>query len=312
MKVRKKILNFCSKLKQRVTSNKKKKVKQQPIPILLEEIKQQPIPILPEEIIFEILHYDSSALLSQTNDAPVKEITNPYRIWSDFGDPAFNGSCNGLVCSSLFKAHGFGYDSETDDYKFVDLGCVRGESDKSEMHIYSLRSDSWKPAKYIPYVCKADVLVPGLFFNGSLHWFAKSCLQRNNPSSSYYKVLIALDVVKEVVREVSQPENLDAEKFADVKYVDVLSGCLCMLCSTPVDGFEVWMMKDYGVPESWIQLYKISQLKVIQHVQPIQYLRRIKYLKNGQILVQIKYHSGSAVMLRFWFCMTQRMKEQGF
>ncbi|XP_026411130.1 uncharacterized protein LOC113306402 [Papaver somniferum] len=75
----------------------------------------------------------------------------------------------GVLRRFIVSAHGFGYDSETDDYKFVDLGCISGESDKSEMHIYSLRSDSWKPAKYIPYVCKEDVLVPGLYFNGSLH-----------------------------------------------------------------------------------------------------------------------------------------------
>ncbi|XP_026420378.1 F-box protein At3g07870-like [Papaver somniferum] len=107
------------------------------------------------------------------------------------------------------------------------------------------------------------------------------------------KVLIALDVGNGSVQEIPQPENLGAGKFGAYRYVNVWDKYLGMLCSSYVDGYEVWMMKDYGVRESWTKLYTIPTVIDVKSVRSVQYLRKMECLKNGEILLTIKQHEVS-------------------
>ncbi|XP_026419984.1 F-box/kelch-repeat protein At3g06240-like [Papaver somniferum] len=116
-------------------------------------------------------------------------------------------------------SHGFGYDVMTNDYKFVAI--TKSNLPGSRVDIYSLGSNLWSKLLYIPFELHTYA-APGVFFNGSLHWFA------------YSGVLIALNIGDGSVLEISQPESLDVND----KYVDVLGGCLGMLGSTKTDDFE--------------------------------------------------------------------------
>ncbi|XP_026434445.1 F-box protein CPR1-like [Papaver somniferum] len=271
------------------------------------------------------LDYDSSASLSDSDEPPIKKIRYPLKCITD--DLKILGCCNGLVCSrhcggviwnpttneyrviprsdtlpAGFRSvsfpgagyisfeYGFGYDALSQDYKHVRIvGRSSSTQGKSEVDIYSLKSDSWKRIQLIPYIISngPSVSAPGVFYNGALHWIAESY------SGNRRKVLIALDVGNEGFQEIPQPENLDVENFGAYRYVEVLHKCLGMLCSSHMDGYEVWMMKDYGVSESWTKLYKIPTLINVKSVQSVQYLRKMEYLKNGEILLKIKQHEVS-------------------
>ncbi|XP_026410024.1 F-box/kelch-repeat protein At3g06240-like [Papaver somniferum] len=92
------------------------------------------------------------------------------------------------------------------------------------------------------------------------------------------KVLLSFDIADERFLEISQPDE-KWEKF-DYKFVGVVGERLCMLCSVSKVGFEVWVMNDYGIKESWTKLFQIDQV-----TRPLNYLRNIVDLGNGEILL---------------------------
>ncbi|KAA8516859.1 hypothetical protein F0562_017323 [Nyssa sinensis] len=54
----------------------------------------------------------------------------------------------------------------------------------------------------------------------------------------------------------------------------VLGGCLSIFCNYYSDQVDIWVMKEYGVKESWINLFSVSQPTVIrsfEYVKPIAY-----------------------------------------
>ncbi|XP_026419983.1 F-box/kelch-repeat protein At3g23880-like [Papaver somniferum] len=276
------------------------------------------------------LEYDNSSTpLSRFQDEGIKQIRHPFsfpnhNIIPNIIDVKILGSCKGLACLSYFfnschlpciwnpyteeykvvpistalnpyrqyvdvRANGFGHDDNANEYIFINFtGSRVGRLGYpgSIVSAYSLKSNSWKQSLYIPYEFPFDKnthTTPGLFCSGAFHWFAKSILEKNASSS---EVLIALDVGTGVVQEIPQPGSLDF----DDKYVDVLGGCLVILCSTKTESFEVWLMKDYGVRESWIKIYNIPRLMLFDVEPVVQCLRRIKCLKNGQIILEIEYY----------------------
>ncbi|XP_026420419.1 F-box/kelch-repeat protein At3g06240-like [Papaver somniferum] len=185
---------------------------------------------------------------------------------------------------SAIKGYGFGYDSKSDDYKFVcittDFNC-----NLSAVQIYSLKSDSWKQVKRnlnIPWLLPLRTdLQYAVFCNGALHW----------QTSSSSKELIALGMTDELIGGISPPENSNFDEDPDdTTRIGMLDGCLSMLYSSTTLGIEVWLMKDYGEKESWTKIYSIPKLtsldgRVSRHLC----LRRIKCLKSGEMLLEVSY-----------------------
>ncbi|XP_026430952.1 F-box protein At4g22390-like [Papaver somniferum] len=260
-------------------------------------------------IIHQLQYYHANVIASVN----VKEIRFPF-ICSDISEVVILGSSGGVVCLIYFfncrripciwnpyteeyklvpistilypfqqyvdvRANGFCHDYKTDDFIFVSISGSTLHPlnyDGSVVSIYSLKSNSWKqlliPNEF-PFQF-GNHTTPGVFFSGSLHWFAKTVL------APYSEVLIAFDVEKGFAQEIPQPQSL---VDADDKYMDVFDGCLCMLCSTKVNGFDVWKVHDYGVPESWIKIWNIPRVEMIDESM-FQYLRRIKCLKDDQAI----------------------------
>ncbi|KAJ8565935.1 hypothetical protein K7X08_008511 [Anisodus acutangulus] len=86
------------------------------------------------------------------------------------------------------------------------------------------------------------IWVNGVLVNGALHWLATE-------DSDYSPVIVAFDLSKEKFLEVPTPSTLYKGKHVMNNLVD-LRGCLSMLSDTK-ENRTFWMMKDYGVEESW-------------------------------------------------------------
>ncbi|KAM7528793.1 hypothetical protein LguiB_032203 [Lonicera macranthoides] len=189
------------------------------------------------------------------------------------------GSCNGLLCltntekyiflwnpttSKYWKSavcriplgvenvvFGFGYDDAKDDYKVVRLVQFFGkdkESFRSEVSVYSLKSDSWRRIGDFPYYLSYGK-VSGVLASGALHWAVSR--KRRWLDLPRGDLIAAFDLRSEEYRLVPQPEY--SMKNFDMK-VDVLEGCLCVLCKDYLLQFEMWVMEDYGVEKSWTKL----------------------------------------------------------
>ncbi|XP_026395915.1 F-box protein CPR1-like [Papaver somniferum] len=192
----------------------------------------------------------------------------------------------------LHRGHGFGYDAETDDYKCIRIFNYSGDR-HSQVHIYSLRSNTWK-LTHLPYLLSADdryFRAPnGVFCNGTLHWFViKEYLSP--------QVLMAFNMTDEGIREIPQPESV--EELGYVKNVDVLDGYLCILCRNSA-AYEVWLMKDYGMRESWTKAYNIPRPTLELGAQKFVDLKKIECLKTGEILLEVQYNNFQTAALVFY------------
>ncbi|KAM7523286.1 hypothetical protein LguiA_013188 [Lonicera macranthoides] len=189
------------------------------------------------------------------------------------------GSCNGLLCltntdkyiflwnpstrkywkSSVcriplgvqYVVFGFGYDDAKDDYKVVRMVQFYGkgeESFRSEVSVYSLKSDSWRKISDFPYYLSYE-RVSGVLANGALHWVVNRKRRWGDFSSG--DLIAAFDLRTEEYRLVPQPEYSTKDFYMNV---DVLEGCLCVLFKNYSSVFEMWVMEDYGVEKSWTKL----------------------------------------------------------
>ncbi|XP_059632812.1 F-box/kelch-repeat protein At3g23880-like [Cornus florida] len=154
-----------------------------------------------------------------------------------------------------FGFYGFGYDSSIDDYMAVKAHCSYSKITKTTVYrikLYSRRTNSWKRARDFPYAGKI-LQDKGEFVNGSLHWLGLPLGQ-----GSKLFTITCFDLEKKKFGEMSVPDcgNIEIRMLI----VGVLKGCLCVVCSDleRLDNiWSIWMMKEYGVKESWTKLITI-------------------------------------------------------
>ncbi|XP_058195161.1 F-box/kelch-repeat protein At3g23880-like [Rhododendron vialii] len=215
------------------------------------------------------------------------------------------GSCDGLVCietaRTLFlwnpstrkskrlpsvrlppdhlAAYGFGYDASIDDYKVVgflsnvhiDIGF------HFEVEVYTMRTmrtDSWRrigdfPHGHHPY--RTYRHCSGVFVNGALHWDWR---RKTNG------IIVSLDLATETYGEVLKPEyrvGLSHEIMCAV------NGCLCVIHDYRTCA-DVWVMKEYGVRESWTKLAAVPYMASASNLKST---TLVCVLRNGEVLLHM-------------------------
>ncbi|XP_071939824.1 F-box/kelch-repeat protein At3g23880-like [Coffea arabica] len=236
---------------------------------------------------FNLKNCDLSPVLC---NAPIVEATNlsdslgrggdVERVETDFRTDNFHdvqivGSSNGLICVTVsgdvllwnpsirkFKKlpdfgpkpdddddgyfYVFGYDEYDDDYKvfgiLTDEDGARGLIGQTCLdHGSKSRSRSWsRPGKFH--------IGLGISVAVSLHW-------STSPRFGRWGKILSLDLANETYGEVEQP------KYGEGTFdwtLEVLGGCLSIVRYYRSSRVEVWILKDYGVKESWTKVVLIS------------------------------------------------------
>ncbi|KAF5474931.1 hypothetical protein F2P56_006783 [Juglans regia] len=104
----------------------------------------------------------------------------------------------------------------------------------------------------------------GVFAGGALHWVLP-------PGFGWDCQIVAFDLGVEEFRIVPLPDHVDQGFEMDLA---VLEGCLCLLFNYDNDYVDVWVMKEYGLKESWTKLFNVSQStlnRAFGHVMPLAY-----------------------------------------
>ncbi|XP_071939119.1 F-box protein CPR1-like [Coffea arabica] len=117
---------------------------------------------------------------------------------------------------------GFGYDEINDDYKVAAVVCVvddHGEPSGSEVKVYSTKSETWR----------------------SIGDF-----QGVYPLEEYG-----------MYGQIKKPKCDEDSESELESTLNVFQGCLCLLCDENDDHTDVWIMKEYGVTESWTKVFTI-------------------------------------------------------
>ncbi|XP_073128434.1 F-box/kelch-repeat protein At3g06240-like [Henckelia pumila] len=217
-------------------------------------------------------------------------------VKGDPSDTQIHGPCNGLVCIALGKSiflcnpalrefkqlpplnfpagkrgeplgFGFGFDQIGGGYKFIqiwghevpdilDLWYGLGENgiNENQVDLYDSASDSWKriDAK-VPYVSNEPSV--GVYTNGAIHWYTFSV-------TGNYPCILCFDTTSEAFRELHVHGNFPP---AYEKRLIGLDGSLAMvLWNSSMQELnsnsyiETWVMKEYGVKESWTKRFCLN------------------------------------------------------
>ncbi|XP_062014463.1 F-box protein CPR1-like [Rosa rugosa] len=211
-----------------------------------------------------------------------KKLTEPSAINTTAGSFSLKnfsvvGTCNGLVCLanyihgvaviwnplvrkyvilpscsvrslSGFVRFAFGYDSRTNDYKV--LKTVVCDQKPSHVEVWSLARGSWMSldAAIIPPDFKprdySYLRYP--FVNGALHWVGLR-----------HGVIMTFDMSTELFGEIMMPEVVTRD--AENKFISKYRESLALLCKSNENSIHIWVMKEYGSADSWIQLSTLPQ-----------------------------------------------------
>ncbi|KAF6145098.1 hypothetical protein GIB67_013449 [Kingdonia uniflora] len=158
--------------------------------------------------------------------------------------------------------------------------------------------------------------------NGALHWMGKGRVDPNKlfnlknlniPPSQYHTArrnpkepnfIVAFKIEYEEILEIPWPNLL----FDGVGFFDLcdLEGCLSLFRDNQDDGVEMWVMKQYGVKESWVKLFiinlppRLDFTKVLYVQNNSEYLlqsngNKVKVISNNRV----KLFSIVAIPTRF-------------
>ncbi|KAG8372570.1 hypothetical protein BUALT_Bualt12G0079800 [Buddleja alternifolia] len=153
--------------------------------------------------------------------------------------------------------YGVGYDPLTNDYKVIKLmPPANWTSPPTEAAIYSVKAKIWKRLNdRLPSETPSG---RSIFLHGNIHWLAKTV-------SPPFKIefIMLFDVCDEVFGEIELPEIDERNKYTSIS---VVKGLLCLLVTEICADnriCHVWMMKEYGVVESWTKQCTVALRKDI-------------------------------------------------
>lgn len=266
-----------------------------------------------------ILTGNDSCLYSCSLDLPEA----PAVKLPSFGiEPSVVGSCNGLLCIQIYRPYclvllnpstgsyrkipsllpprrcsalsfGFGYDSRTDDYKVVrlaerhpSLGFFGRQMDRI-VQVFSLSTNSWEVIEWAsPQDSMGDRENGACVRNNLLHW-KFWCSQEGR-----YRIRCFDICVKQWIHDVPFPDYMvmsshshsvqhDKDRVLDF---GVLDGKLYLSIKNQLQSaVDIWVMNEYGVKESWVKLFQVSDSRVFRSLR----VSLIAYCSlKGQILLR--------------------------
>jgi F-box interacting protein len=203
-----------------------------------------------------------------------------YRLWNpsihkalSLPEPNFTVSSHGI--SEHF--HGFGHDPSTNDVKLVRLAYPGRHFMKVPplVEIYTLNTGCWRDiaAPAPSYIVNERCL--SVFVNGASHWVAHTPPHER----TFRNVIVAFDMGDEVFREIEVPNCFVGKLYLNMT-VAVRDGLLCLVPFNEHEqeqSFSIWIMKEYGIGESWTKLFDIDISQGLKRV--------VAFRKNGEVVV---------------------------
>ncbi|XP_028117763.1 F-box protein At5g49610-like [Camellia sinensis] len=152
--------------------------------------------------------------------------------------------------SIVGTAVGFGFDQRSNDYKVVKIGYLvdykSGLDVPWTVEIYFLNTHSWRRYNCVADFCSETFCFGtfSAFANGAVHWIAFV--------SGLW--ILRFDMGGEVFREMTLRNHLVKLRDSTTMYVMVLGESLAVVQRdyySSSQTFQIWVMEEYGVKESW-------------------------------------------------------------
>ncbi|KAL2458312.1 F-box protein [Forsythia ovata] len=217
-----------------------------------------------------------------------------------------------------FVIFGFGFHPVTKEYKVIKIvyypsvynldnpnhlwRLMYNISHRSYVQIYNLCTNEWRSIGEAPYMLEKRSS-PGVLVSGRLHWMSQ-CGKLNGRR---HRIIVSFDLSDDSFRQIQKPESGDLRCWFS-SHVVVLGGCLCVFVHVPLhpgnEVIDIWVMKEYGVQESWVKEYTIGPNYSPSYIGPKlrksysiwrnlswESVRILCLLKNGEILLEHKSRS---------------------
>ncbi|KAL3506451.1 hypothetical protein ACH5RR_031833 [Cinchona calisaya] len=255
------------------------------------------------------LDLDESSEKAKKIEIPRKLRHNVYERDGYYGCQIL-GSCNGLICLGLlFKTaplalafvnpltqkhwdlprfpkhcfegtcyeYGFGYNEVTDDYMMI----VLVGNPPTTVTIYSLKSNSWRRVLDSPFQGMKGTIDQriGVFAGKAVHWVMRDW---EPPMANF---IAAFDLQTEKFYPIALPKYLSGTVLWRI-ILGNLGGCLSVVFHSRFETsvVELWMMKNYGVGDSWIKfILKLPIYGRYMSVIPVAFLKGY----HRQVLLEI-------------------------
>ncbi|XP_004301299.1 PREDICTED: F-box/kelch-repeat protein At3g23880-like [Fragaria vesca subsp. vesca] len=187
-------------------------------------------------------------------------LPRPSFIWDSYFDQS-----GGYHCRVKWprQTHAFGHDSRSNDYKVLRIVSGLEEEPAVRVEVYSLARGSWRPLDVAVPACFKPQCISS-FINGASHWIQtldKVGKRRDQDDDEY--VIVLFNMETELFGEMQMPEALRKYKPRTSYIISKYEECLALIETgrqRELNVLQVWVMKEYGVVESWTRLYKISGL----------------------------------------------------
>ncbi|GAU25539.1 hypothetical protein TSUD_259720 [Trifolium subterraneum] len=164
-----------------------------------------------------------------------------------------------LFISRRWFNFSFGYDISAQTYKVVVFYVEKYECNiKSVVKVFSFRDNSWRVIQCLPSIPLYrfdDNSNNSADLNGTINRIAR-CNYHLLTVDRY--VILSLDLSTETYTQLLLPPRVDKLPHFIMPKLVVLMDCLCFCYDLDETHFVIWQMKNFGVQDSWVQLFKIS------------------------------------------------------
>ncbi|KAL9159736.1 hypothetical protein ABFS82_08G154100 [Erythranthe guttata] len=224
----------------------------------------------------DMISYSCNGIFLLMSDPPV--LWNPFsREYRVLPDCPVEYAATAAECYCNKAGYEFGYDSRNDDYKVIRVLDFRHKITHAPManetKIYSLKSNSWRRIEPLPYPLLFLRLNWRVHVNGVLHTLVP------DPDNVYGASIMCFSFETERRYQMLLPRRIRIKGF-DVS-LDVTGGCLSVVCNN-LDMVVVWVMKEYGVNDSWVKLVSVTPpvFEGNDYVKPLVYSK-----EGGRVLL---------------------------
>ncbi|KAK3025699.1 hypothetical protein RJ639_041704 [Escallonia herrerae] len=179
---------------------------------------------------------------------------------------------------------GFGFDPHSNEYKVIRIAELHEDDEdwgykfhSVNVEIYNLSANSWR---------EIDAVVPcvwffpcsELLFNGHFHWWADD---EDHGGES----MLSFHISTEVFQQIRLPD-VCAFPDGNERAFLVLNESIALLLFNPSEqtSFDIWLMTEYGIAESWTKQFTIGPL--VQIERPVLFWKHELLMENanGQLV----------------------------
>lgn len=179
----------------------------------------------------------------------------------------------------FYNIFGFGYNESSDDYKVLGIFCAFGNVGvyESVVKLYSLKTNSWKRIEDFKGGEPLDD--SGKFAGGKLHFSTIRGI-----GLDFRWDIVSLDLETESYGIVEQPNYGEGPSDSSL---GVVGGCICILCNYEKVRVDLWVLKEYGIKESWT---KVASIPYLNDPGKFLHSKPLFMLPNGEILLVFGMH----------------------